>query len=50
MAGTDAVAQVADLVRLMKAEHPKSGAIMVERIAEGLRAGKTRAVSTAEPH
>ena len=38
MFGTGAIPQVADLLRLMKERHSKSGVIMVERIAEKLRA------------
>ena len=47
--GTDAVPEVADLLRVMKDAHPKSGAIMLERIGAGLRDGTASGGKTVGP-
>ena len=46
MFGSDAIPQAADLLCLLKERHHKSGVIMVERIAEKLRANQMRTAVT----
>ena len=49
MFGTGAIPQVADLLRLMKERHHKSGKIMVGRIAEKLRASQASGRTSVGP-